>query len=262
MSSEGKHFDTAALISYAYGDEQSFGLRERWLTRLLEHIQPLVPQGMVDVWSDSELEAGLPWNIHYQTRLQAVKVVVLLVGPAFLASKHVRNSVFPVLLMQAKNNGSTVIPIIVRPCLFSETKFKYPDPTNGPDELPLSIFQPANHPNQPLNTMPAHEQDEVLRSVARLIQMKVLPFKGTELPPGSSSDFIPVIHHSDIFTHPAKGGSLADALIVWDPEVVHHADYVTLITALGDLVRSQGGIGVERIGHLGVGIPIDEDILV
>jgi hypothetical protein len=54
----------------------------------------------------------------------------------------------------------------------------------------------------------------------------------------------------------------ADVLIVWDPEAVDKDDYASLITALGDLVRSEGGIGVERIGHLGFGIPVSESTLV
>jgi cell division protein FtsZ len=63
-------------------------------------------------------------------------------------------------------------------------------------------------------------------------------------------------------TSQMQGGILADALIVWDPEIVDPDDYVSLVTALGDLVRSQGGIGVERIGHLEVDIPIWEGLLV
>lgn len=55
---------------------------------------------------------------------------------------------------------------------------------------------------------------------------------------------------------------LANLLIIWDPEIVNQDDYVSLITALGDLVRSEGGIGVERIGHSEVGIHVGEGTLV
>lgn len=53
-----------------------------------------------------------------------------------------------------------------------------------------------------------------------------------------------------------------DVLIVWDPSVVEPDDYAALITALGDLVRAEGGIGVERIGHEGFDIPVSKGILV
>jgi cell division protein FtsZ len=55
---------------------------------------------------------------------------------------------------------------------------------------------------------------------------------------------------------------LGDVIIVWDPDVVEPADYVSLVTALGDLVRIEGGIGVERIREQGFGIPVGEEILV
>ena len=38
-----------------------------------------------------------------------------------------------------------------------------------------------------------------------------------------------------------------ECLIVWDPEIVSPEDYAELVTALGDLVRASGGVGVERI---------------
>jgi hypothetical protein len=54
----------------------------------------------------------------------------------------------------------------------------------------------------------------------------------------------------------------AEFLVCWDPDVVAIEDYATLITALGDIVRSEGGIGVERIRQLGFGIPVNEGALV
>ncbi|HEV2801145.1 MAG TPA: hypothetical protein VGW12_11650 [Pyrinomonadaceae bacterium] len=94
---------------------------------------------------------------------------MLLVSPAFLASKYIRNSELPILLMKAMDEGGTVLPIILRSCLFTETKFKYPDPTQGPEELSLSLFQSANPPDKPLNSMQEHEQDAVLLAVAQRI---------------------------------------------------------------------------------------------
>lgn len=94
---------------------------------------------------------------------------MLLVSPAFLASKYIRDSEVPVLLVNAVNEGRTVIPVILRPCMFAETKFKYPDPEGGPNELSLSIFQSANPPNKPLNASEEHEQDAVLVSVAQRV---------------------------------------------------------------------------------------------
>jgi len=167
--------DFTVFISYAHKDNEHHDLSRRWLDRLLEHLQPLVMQGQVRAWSDTEIETGDRWHESIQTQLQNAKVAVLLVSPAFLASKYIRNSELPVLLMNAKNRGVIVLPIILRHGLVSEAKFKYPDPVKGPDELSLSTFQSANSPSKPLNAMEEHEQDQILLSIAQRILRIVQP---------------------------------------------------------------------------------------
>jgi hypothetical protein len=64
-----------------------------------------------------------------------------------------------------------ILPIILRPCLFEETRFRYPDPVHGPDELTLSALQRANPQAQPLSGMSEEaEQDEVLLAVAKRLR--------------------------------------------------------------------------------------------
>lgn len=157
------------FISYAHSDNDNPDPAKRWLNRILEQLQQLVLQDKIIAWSDTQIEAGELWDTSIKTQLQNARVAVLLVSPAFLASKYIRNSELPVLLMNAMNEGRAVIPVIVRHCLFTEAKFKYPDAAHGPGELSLSVFQSANPPSKPLNSMPEHEQDAVLLSVARRI---------------------------------------------------------------------------------------------
>lgn len=47
----------------------------------------------------------------------------------------------------------------------------------------------------------------------------------------------------------------SDFTVVWDPEVVSPKDYADLVAAMGDLVRAEGGAGVERIREQGFGVP-------
>jgi uncharacterized LabA/DUF88 family protein len=157
------------FISYAHKDNEGRDPSKRWLDRLLEQIQPLVLQNQVSTWSDTEIEIGEHWHESIQTQLQNAKVAVLLISPAFLASKYIRNSELPGLLMKVKQKGVTVLPIVLRHCLYSETKFKYPDPVNGPEEISLATFQAANPPSRPLNAMDEHEQDLLLLSIAQRI---------------------------------------------------------------------------------------------
>src|ERR1044071_5576205 len=169
MPSDVAANDFTVFISYAHSDNENTDASKRWLNRLLEHLEPLVLQDRVDAWADTGIEGGEQWDESIESKLLDADVAVLLVSPAFLASKYIRSSELPVLLMNAMNEGRMVIPIILRPCMFAETKFKYPDPESGPNELSLSIFQSANPPNKPLNSMEEHEQDATLVSVAQRI---------------------------------------------------------------------------------------------
>jgi len=51
-------------------------------------------------------------------------------------------------------------------------------------------------------------------------------------------------------------------VIVWDPEAVTEAEYAALVSALGDLVRAEGGLGIERIGSQSYGVPVPQGSLV
>lgn len=42
--------------------------------------------------------------------------------------------------------------------------------------------------------------------------------------------------------------------IVWDPQFVTEDEYAELVAALGDLVRIEGGLGIERVRSRGIGI--------
>src|SRR5262249_13325500 len=119
------------------------------------------------ICSDQDIGLGDDWHDHIRAHLAGARVAVLLVSPAFLASKYVRSSELPVLLRNAKQRGVKIIPVIVRRCLFDETKFKSPDPKTGPEEFTLASLQAPNSPTKPLNGMTEDEQDEVLLKLAR-----------------------------------------------------------------------------------------------
>jgi hypothetical protein len=158
------------FISYAHADNTSTDAAKRWLDRLLQHITPLVRQRDLSIWSDQDLRIGDAWQDEIRRSLERASAAVLLVSPAYLASEYVHNNELPILLKQAKDRGLVILPIILRPCLFEETRFRYPDPIHGPDELTLSALQTANPQAQPLSAMSEAEQDEVLLAVAKRLR--------------------------------------------------------------------------------------------
>ena len=155
------------FLSYAHEDNDDPNPKGRWLDRLLQMLTPIRLNDQVCAWSDRELRAGENWGEAISWQLNnSAKAAVLLVSPAYLASEFVRNGELPVLLKRSHDAGLVVIPVILRPCLFKDAMFKYPDPESGPDKLSLSVFQAANSPQRTLVEATLGEQDRILMSVA------------------------------------------------------------------------------------------------
>jgi hypothetical protein len=49
-------------------------------------------------------------------------------------------------------------------------------------------------------------------------------------------------------------------IIIWDPEIITEQEYTDLVTALGDIVRASGGIGVERISSRTVTVDAEQPL--
>jgi tetratricopeptide (TPR) repeat protein len=200
MVQENFSDDFTVFISYAHSDNENSDHEQRWLDRLLEYLQPFVIQQRIRVWADPEIEVGDQWERSVEAQVLNADAAVLLISPAFLGSKYIRNSELPVLLMNAKNQGTTVLPIILRHSPFAETTFKYPDPVLGPNELSLSIFQSANPPDEPLNAIEKHKQDKILLSVAQRIS-ELAKTKTATRSPATRSTIWTVPHgHNPFFT--------------------------------------------------------------
>jgi hypothetical protein len=157
------------FISYAHKDNESPDPAKRWLDRLQEHLAPLVQQHDLTLCSDQEIVLGDDWHTHIEAHLNGARAAVLLVSPAFLASPYIRNSELPVLLHHAKDRGVKIVPVVLRPCLFEETRFNYPDPKTGPEEFTLASLQSAGSSAKTLSEMTEGEQDRALLGVARTL---------------------------------------------------------------------------------------------
>lgn len=173
----------AVFISYAHADNESSDSAKRWLDRLLTHLQPVgFENELIAIATDKEIDLGDDWHEHIQSALKRSAAAVLLVSPAFLASKYIRNNELPVLLHRARTEGLLIIPVILRPCLFAETHFKFPDPSTGPEKFSLASLQAAGSPAKALNEMDEAGQDRALLEVARRIK------KWAEDAPGRTED--------------------------------------------------------------------------
>ena len=123
------------FISYSHADR-------KWLDRLLRHLRPLVREGHIQVFSDTNIRTGADWRSEIQAALDAASVAVLLISADFLASDFIMDQELPRLLAGAAGRGTTIMPVIVAPSLYETVPS-------------LSQFQAANPPSRPLSAMRA-----------------------------------------------------------------------------------------------------------
>lgn len=153
------------FVSYSHNDA-------RWLERLRIHLKPIEREGIIDLWDDTKIAAGIQWKGAISEALETSKVAVLLISADFLASDFIAEHELPMLLTQAEAGGTTILPVIISPCLFDRTA--------------LSTFQTVNSPKKPLSVLPTSEREQVLVDVAEAI-MQSLANVGTKQEGNSQS---------------------------------------------------------------------------
>lgn len=157
------------FVSYAHSDNESADPNQRWLDRLLEMIAPLHMMNEVGIWTDKDLNAGDKWKSNLESVVNTAEVAVLLVSPAYLASKFIRESELPTLLYRSQEGPHAVdiIPVVLRHCMYSEAAFLYKRPDGARESVSLDVFQSINSPDEPLESLSRNQQDFILLALAR-----------------------------------------------------------------------------------------------
>ena len=138
------------FISYSHKDKD-------WLAKVQLHIKVLEKIGIVvNLWDDTKIKAGMKWREEIEKALASAKIAVLLVSTDFLNSDFISKDEIPPLLKAAQEDGATILPLILKPSLYT----KYPN---------LKDYQSVNDPLKPLSKLSDAEQDEVLVSLAQRI---------------------------------------------------------------------------------------------
>jgi TIR domain len=131
---------TKVFVSYSHVDAE-------WLKRLQVHLKPLERQGLLERWDDTRIAAGQKWKAEIRNAIDSAAVAILLISADFLASDFIDRDELPPLLSAAETKGTTILPLIVSPCGFSENES-------------LSQFQAVNPPSDPLIKMSQAEQEQ------------------------------------------------------------------------------------------------------
>src|SRR5690348_9872339 len=116
-----------AFISYSHQDKKFMG-------ELRRHLDYLEREGKINVWDDTKIKPGSNWREEINAAIKSVKVAILLVSADFLASKFIATNELPPLLAAARQDGCTILPVILKPCLFKFSNLKQFQAVNVPSK--------------------------------------------------------------------------------------------------------------------------------
>ncbi len=104
------------FISYSHQDGE---LRQQ----LDVHLATLERQNKITAWHDRAVEAGQEWEYEIRKHLEAAHIILLLISPDFLASKHCYDQELQRAMEKHEARTAAVLPIILRPVYWNNTPF-------------------------------------------------------------------------------------------------------------------------------------------
>lgn len=141
-----------AFISYSQYDK-------RPLEELHTHLNHYLLTKEIDYWDDTKIPPGARWREEIQKALNSAVIAILLISPEFLASDFIVRNELPPLLKAAEEEDVTIICVILRYCLFTDSK--------------LCQFQAINAPSSPLSDMSRGKRDAIWVKVAKMVKHRL-----------------------------------------------------------------------------------------
>ncbi len=89
---------------------------EKEKNKLLSHLGVLQDAGLIDLWSDDRIGAGVDWEAEISQAVAQARVAILLISANFLTSDFILGKVVPTLLKRRESEGLIVFPVIAKAC--------------------------------------------------------------------------------------------------------------------------------------------------
>ena len=101
------------FISYSHKDEV-------WKDRLETQLRVLQFQGMLQTWTDRQIDAGDDWFARIEEAMNRAAVAILLISADSLTSEFILREEVTTLMQRRQRDGLRIFPVIVRPCPWQE----------------------------------------------------------------------------------------------------------------------------------------------
>jgi hypothetical protein len=97
------------FISYSHEDEVE-------KNELLSHLGVLESAGLIQLWSDDQIGAGVEWEQEISRAIAEAKVAILLITANYLTTDFILGQEVPALLKRHQQEGLVIFPIIATAC--------------------------------------------------------------------------------------------------------------------------------------------------
>jgi hypothetical protein len=150
------HLRTTVFISYCHKD------KDKYFDRLMVHLLPFNRDRKIHIWTDTMIPPGAMWPKAIEEAINSAKVAIFLVSADYLASDFIGRKELPLLLAAAKQERASIIPVVIKPCLYNHS--------------PLQLYQAFNDTTRPLSMLKYDDRELIWMGVTELV-LKLLKVK-------------------------------------------------------------------------------------
>ena len=100
----------ALKIFFCYAHED-----ELLLNKIKMQLKPLERQGLIEMWYDREIRAGMEWEHEIDKHLSMAQIILLMISPDFINAEYCYDVEVKQAIERHKRGDARVIPIILRP---------------------------------------------------------------------------------------------------------------------------------------------------
>lgn len=111
---------------------------ELYRNEIVRQLKPMERADLVQIWTDKEILAGEEWEPSIKSQLKSADIILLLVSSDYFSSLYIHDVEIKEALKRHELNEARVIPIIVRPCLWTLDSVLNSMQVLPSDAIPLS----------------------------------------------------------------------------------------------------------------------------
>ncbi|GHO73951.1 hypothetical protein KSD_17220 [Ktedonobacter sp. SOSP1-85] len=202
---------TKIFFCYAREDEQL-------LKELKAHLRPLEREGLIDIWYDADISAGMEWEVAIKRELDSAQIILLLISSDFMDSEYCYSTEMKRAIERHKRGEARVIPIILRHVSW---------------EGILGELQALPKDALPVTDLGWHNRDKAFLSVANDIRKVV-----KEISQRSSQEEITSL--VEINSNKPVPNRIADQSKIADPDILRQEFHEAMINLYRETMKAIG----------------------